>query len=880
MENSTSFGDWLRRRRKALDLTQDALAVKVGCSVGLIRKLESDERRPSRQVAELLADGLQIPANERARFIQVARAQGQSEPVADSTGTPSAGSQPLSTEPDAPQLRPLMPSQQKRPETGVSQYTLPTPSTPLIGRDREVGELQHLLANPACRLLTVVGPGGMGKTRLALAAAHQQAAVGQGVAFVALAALTAPAFIVPAIANALGFAFAGASEPKRQLLNYLRAQQLLLVLDNIEHLLEGVELLSELLTHAPALKLLVTSRERLNLQGEWVFDLQGLPVPPGEQSAHLAGYSAAALFLAGAQRVQPGFVVTAQNSAAIAQICRLVEGMPLGLELAAAWMHVLSCQEIAQEIERNLDFLAVSRRDTPERHRSLRATLDHSWKLLTAVEQRALRQLAVFLGGFTREAAVAVAGAALPLLAGLVAKSLVRRSDQRRYDIHELVRQYAAWHLQQDAAEEQATRDRHAAWYLAPLAQREAALQSGAQRAVCDQLTVELDNLRLAWAWAADRGQLALLHQAAPALWYYYWLRLLAEEADAVFQRATASIQRQVVTDEAMRALHEVTLGDLLARWAWFRHRLGHTTAARTLLNQGIALLRRHDDHHALVAALLLLGTLELFQGASAAVGQQIFQECLDLSLPRSQPFQIAMSYSGLGWLAREQGAYAKAQHLLEQALAFYQQAGDPRYIAFMLTHLSRTMQAVGNYAAAEQLLQESLQLVLQNDDRAMLAEVQEVLGQVAYATRDWSQAQQHFTQALALYETLLDRWGVARLLNHLGQLSAAEGHAAAAQQYFHKALQIAAAEKILPNALDALTGLATLQVKQGATAQTLALVCHILNHPATNQESKMQAATLRATIEAQLIPQQIDAIRQQVAAEPFDNVVATLLQG
>jgi predicted ATPase len=337
----------------------------------------------------------------------------------------------------------------------------------LIGREAELAELARLLRDPQCRLLTLAGPGGIGKTRLAIEVACRHQDQFPDGAF-----------------------------------NYLRAKESLLVLDNVEHLLEGVDLFAEMLERAPGVKLLVTSRERLNLQGEWVFEIQGLPVPPTDQADRAEEYSAAALFAQSARRAQAGFELEAEERPSVVRICQMVEGMPLGIELAAAWVPVLTCREIAHEIERGMDFLATTMRDVPERQRSLRAAFDflattmrdvperqrslraafdHSWSLLSADERGVLCRLAVFQGGFEREAGEQVAGASLPSLLALASKSLVRRAESGRYDLHEVVRQYALSHLADDPGGE-ATRDRHCDFYLALLRDREGALQSAAQR--------------------------------------------------------------------------------------------------------------------------------------------------------------------------------------------------------------------------------------------------------------------------------------------------------------------------------------------------------------------------------------------------------------
>src|SRR5579859_1028258 len=354
-------------------------------------------------------------------------------------------------------------------ETGrLPGHRPPAFPTPFIGRVPELEQIASLLANPACRLLTLVAPGGTGKTRLAQQAAEANAAAfSKGVYFVPLAAQNSAEFLVPAIASGLEYRFAGPADPKEQLLHYLCDQHLLLVLDNFEHLLDGAGLVSEILAGSPGVKVLATSRERLNLQPEWVFEVRGMsyPRPDEVNRGPLEGYSAVELFVQSARRAWTGFAMSESDVPSVVRICALVAGLPLALELAATWVRTLSCAEVAQEIERDLGFLTTSQRDVPERHRSLRAVFDHSWRLLAADEQRVLRRLAVFRGGFGREAAEQVAGASLPLLAALLDKSLMSRNAAGRYDLHELIRQYLGEQLM-EAGEVQPIRSQHLAYYL------------------------------------------------------------------------------------------------------------------------------------------------------------------------------------------------------------------------------------------------------------------------------------------------------------------------------------------------------------------------------------------------------------------------------
>jgi predicted ATPase/DNA-binding XRE family transcriptional regulator len=426
METNVTFGVWLEKRRKALDLTREELARKIGTSTSALRKIESDERRPSKQLAELLANALDISAQDRPLFVRIARGQSSSERL--------SASHPL------PTLSLLQPPQ-------TFSNPIPIPPTPLIGRENELAALHQMLGDAQCRLITLVGPGGSGKTRLAMEIALQQSA---NVALVLLANVNSSSMIVPAIAEAVGFAFCGSADPKVQLRNYLREKHMLLVLDNMEHLMDGTDLIAEILHFAPHLKLLCTSREPFNLRGEWVFEVGGLDFPKGEAVERAENYSAVALFVQCAQRVKTRFMLTAEDLAMVTRICTMVEGVPLAIELAAAWVRTLSCREIAEEIEQNLDILFTSARDMPERHHSIQAVFDHSWNLLSEQERQVLARLSVFRGGFTRLAAEQVTGASLAILSSLVSKSLVQRNDTEGYNLHDILHQYAAAHLEAD----------------------------------------------------------------------------------------------------------------------------------------------------------------------------------------------------------------------------------------------------------------------------------------------------------------------------------------------------------------------------------------------------------------------------------------------
>ena len=471
----------------------------------------------------------------------------------------------------------------------ASDGRLPAQPTPFIGRERELNEIAQHLNDPTCRLLTLVGLGGIGKSRLALQAALEHSdEFADGAYFVPLAPISSAALIIPTIAESLKFSFFGQLDPKTQLLNFLREKHALLVLDNFEHVIDGAGLLIEILANALRLKIIVTSRERLNLRAEQPFEVNGLDYPDmaGATVPHIDGFSAVQLFEQAARRVNWSFALTLEQESCAVRICQLVEGMPLAVELAAAWTRVIACDEIVHEIARSFDVLSTALGGLPDRHRSLRVLFDYSWKLLNEEERNVFSRLSVFRGGFPREAAEQVAGATLRLLAALVDASFLRRTPAGRYEIHELLRQYGEEKLSESEA---STRDRHCAYYAGFVHQREVQLQGSDQRSALDEIDAEIDNVRAGWHWAVQHDRVAELDRFMPGLTAFYEMRGFFQEATQIFDEAAQAIAQ--ATNLIPRTSHNL-IGRLLARQAKFTALLGEFNPARQLLERSLALLR------------------------------------------------------------------------------------------------------------------------------------------------------------------------------------------------------------------------------------------------------------------------------------------------
>jgi predicted ATPase/transcriptional regulator with XRE-family HTH domain len=874
-----AFGPWLRRLRKASDLTQDDLAEQIGYAGATIRKIEAGLRRPSHEIAERLAQLLIANPDQRSAFVRAAR----TTPTSDETSRPA----------DQPHTQAL-PSVPAHPAVCAS---LPTSPTPLIGRADELAKLMRLLSDPACRLITLAGPGGAGKTRLALQAAKQAAArFAHGAAFVALAPCATTEALVPASAEALGFALCRPTDAQAQLLDYMREKELLLVLDNLEHLIDGAaELLAAISRQARGVKLLVTSRERLRVQGEWVAEVGGLPTPPSDSAGAIERSSAVALFLRQAHQARPGFQPTPDDLRAIAQICRLVEGLPLAIEMAAAWTRMLSCAEIVQEIERSLDFLVASARDIPARHRSLRAVFDHSWRLLSEAEHQALRRLAVFRGGFTRQAAEAVAAewrnslpaehvhdsscSILHILVALVDKSLLRRVGPARYEMHELVRQYAAARLADDPGEHDAAHAHHSAYFAGWLRECASGLKGAHQQATLAAIGAELDNLRLAWDRAIERRDLDRLGDLIGGIARFYELRSRFQEGQAIFQRALSALRAGAPDAggaSTRQQADQVILGKLLAKQGWFAGRMGQLSQAAALLRECLELTSKHDQPTA-QSAILGLGIVTYRQGAYAAA-QLLFDESLAIARATDDRWSIALNLSHQGLLARARGEYHNARSLLQASIALGRAEGEWRGATMGLSYLGAVHIALGERAKAQALLREGLAVSGAYGDRWAMAMTLYHLGLAAQAEHAADEAQYLLVESLASFRQIGDYWSLGHALVALGGLAHERGARQEAKDYLSDALKLAATTQTHPIALKALAGLADVLAAAGAAEQALELLAHVELHPATWAQVRTHATRRAAELAAKMASERAAAARRRGEAQTLETIVEALL--
>jgi predicted ATPase/DNA-binding CsgD family transcriptional regulator len=637
----------------------------------------------------------------------------------------------------------------ERTPAGRPRYSLPVQTTPFVGRTQEINAIAGLLANPDVRLVTLLGPGGMGKTRLALEVGWrlvEPEAFGtswvlfpDGVYFVPLQPVATPDNMLWAVAEAVGFPFqSDGREPQQQLLDFFREKRLLLIMDNFEHLLEGADLVSAILQAAPGVQVLVTSRETLNLHAETVRTLDGLPFPGNVEDT--PAYDAARLFVLGAQRACGDFALQPEDLPALARICALVEGMPLAILLAAAWVEVLSVYEIAEEIARSFDFLTAEMRDAPRRQWSIRAVFEPTWQRLSETERSVFKRLSVFRGGCTRQAAQAVTGAGLPVLQALVNKAVLSRTPRGRYEIHELLRQYAEDRLMA-AGEDDTARDAHCAYYAAFMHARESDLKGGdRQIAALDEIEADFENVRAAWDWAVGQRRVDDLKHMEWAVWRF--LNMWSRDAEGL------TLFQSALNLDDDRALH----GRLMHRYAFFCHRMGRQREWDEWSDRSLSVAREMGEPGDLA---LVLRTRSLVLAALYRDFEQAYRladESLELWRALGDTWGVAWGLQVKGVIALRAADYPSAMSSTEESWKEAQIVGDRQRIAACLMNAGVGYSCLGEPHQALHYYQASLAVFRElNPLGGFVAQVIGNIGVVAQHLGDYDTALRQFEEALAL---------------------------------------------------------------------------------------------------------------------------------
>ena len=773
------------------------------------------------------------------------------------------------------------------------RHNLPAQTTSFLGRQEEAEAIrQLLLAQDECRLLTLIGPGGIGKTRLALNVAQAlvadaPAVLADGVYFVPLAAVSDAADMVGAIANAVGYAFRGGDEPQTQLAHYLRSKKLLLVVDNLEHLLDGAPLLMDLLVAAPELLLLATSREALGVPAEWLYPLGGLTPPlPTDSLPTLADNAAVQLFVQRAQRASLGFALGAENAAHVARVCRLVNGMPLGLELAAAWVNTLGVDEIADEIMANIDILASDLRNIPVRHRSLRAVFEQTWARLARAEQQTLRRLSIFRGPFTREAAQEVADVSLMDISILVDKSLCRR-QAARFDIHELLRQFAFERLAED--EKAAMLMQHSRYFGQLLETQQQAISTAAEPAMLQAVTDDYDNILAAWRYQIERmgraieitdieERAVLLERYVPVLTAYFDRRSLFWEGQRIFQQGLSALQRTKATQaNGPLPLQRLSFEIQIAQADVGLH-LGRVYEAKESLCALLPQLRALDSPQQLAAALTVLGPAHLRAGEYEASAQCLL-EAVSLYEQMGLRLESTVPLINLGLLSSRQEMYDQSRQYYQRAVAIYTDVGYTLGLIRCLSNLGSTYPGKARVAQAVAYYEQAYQIAVESNNQFWIGIILSNMGDCAFVAGDPYEAKAKFAAGLAIFRELGEmRWVTVALADSsfvyiaLGELSTAAAH-------LGESLALVLQHQLVVDGIQALTASALVLQQWGQWEPAAAIAAHVLADERTRRGARQHCHALLQAAADIMSTAAWDAAQFRGRSTPFTQMVQSTIE-
>jgi predicted ATPase/DNA-binding SARP family transcriptional activator len=754
----------------------------------------------------------------------------------------------------------------------LAPNTLPTFSTPFVDRPIPLAKIIGQLDKPECRLLTLIGPGGIGKTRLALEAARLvRTDFRDGVHFVSFTGVRDPNRILETILNALGVDIGGDSAYEDEIMHHLRDRQLLLVLDNFEYVLNNAEVLSHILQQTSQIKMLVTSRERLSLVEEWLYYVESMMVPDLNTPDSM-NFPAIQLFIQTAQRMQPLFNIEEELKWVLV-ICRAVGGMPLAIELAASWTRMMSCEQIAGEVQRELAFLATTMRNMPERHRSIYAVFESSYNLLKAEEQAVFRQLSIFHGGFQQEAASAITGASLFTLSALLDKSLIRRVEWR-YDIHELLRQYAKVKLEEHPDEERRLKQTFGTYFARFLEHHEEKLSRTLPDSKFEEVIREVENIRLAWQLVLEQGRMEELNQFLRPLFRLHDVQSSFKDAEQLFDDAVKKLKSQMGEGTAL----------VIARAQVFQaacnFRMDRYDEAEALINVALPVLKQYHAEWELRFSLTMLGRSTAARGIYWQA-QQYFSQVAEMTQGDERAnalFRLASASTMLGEYETAQkqladgmiilpenmttrmnsliiqgdlyvriGKFKEAYAAFEQALQLSGKSLNNQ--AMLLADLSQALIALGNYEKAIEFCQQSVDQNRELHNRWGQSYGLLYLGRAYLGRGEIDVAERCFKEGIQICQQTGIQTTLIALLRQQATVCTRRGQLELAAEFLCRALKTSRTYRLTPLMLDTLTGFAQLQRRD-----SIQLASYVICHPAAMFETRQEAQHLLQTLNVEVL--------------------------
>jgi predicted ATPase/DNA-binding SARP family transcriptional activator len=797
---------------------------------------------------------------------------------------------------------------------------LPSFTSSFIGRQEEISKLFNLFSIPENRIVSLVGPGGTGKTRLAVQFATQIAGqFSDGVFYISLSSIQDPDLIPIILADILKFNYFGSKSHIEQLCDYLQRMKALFIFDNFEHLrLKGTLFLVDLINQTQAIKILVTTRERLNLISESYMEIRGLPVPPSEKADHTESYSSIELFLNTAQRISPGLKF-ADNSASIIQICKLVNGLPLGIILASSWVRRYSCQQISEEISKNIDFLATTAPDIAPRHRSLRAVFDNSWQLLTDEERLILSRLSIFQSAFSIHAAQEICFATPFLLASLVDKSLLYRRQDDRYEILDTFHQYAHEKLKSRHDEISTIISRFCEYFANFCSQKQLELNSPLQHQAMIDMTDEIESIRTAWAWMVDTNRWDLIGKAKDILLAYHVIQGNFVQGRNFFHIALQKL------DSSKTPSLDLVRASMLQLDSWMTFRNGYSIEGITGLVESMDIFKRCNSQWDIAMTSFFLGEIQRSLGNSQHAEiyiREAIQILIQDSIPKSN-YVLAFTahcQSVLGTILMEQGHFESARNLLESSLSAQLQLGTSFGTIHPTMGLAKMAYLLGDVAMARDIYLQALETATRIDDRRNMATIHNNLGDLEQEMANPSDAHLHLLSALQLCSETGDRRLTAIILNNLayyqlkhlqnpsealhsyqqsialfcelGDMRGATytyydiskaylqiGLMAEAREYCLRSLQTAITLDNVSLVLHATQGFANLYAKSGAPERALSLCKLIENHPQIESDTQKRVMVTRGELEATLAPEVVENASKWTQSIDLQEAIHILLK-